>query len=309
MDYVTFGIILDDLERADGLSRHGLLGGGGPQSAFGMRLWSESVGLAARVGADLPESAWHWLRASGIDTAGVAVTAWPTLRALQYLDETGRRRQTWRVPEAAILAQLQRTVADLPATYRAARGWHLGVHPDDPDWDFLAELKALGGLVSVETFRPAAQPMPLATLRRLLEMAPLFSPNALSAESLVGAGGPSAPQALVAWLLTAGALVVALRLGAKGSLVAEARMGQAAWIPALPVTVVDAVGAGNAYCGAFLTGWVETADLVEAGLRGAVAASLIIEHFGVPVVTPEMRQQASARLETLRSRVTVARLG
>jgi sugar/nucleoside kinase (ribokinase family) len=91
--------------------------------------------------------------------------------------------------------------------------------------------------------------------------------------------------------------------------VAEARTGRAAWIPALPVTVVDAVGAGNAYCGAFITGWAESGDLVESGLRGAAAASLILEHFGVPVVTPEMRQQAGARQQTLQSMTKVVSLG
>jgi sugar/nucleoside kinase (ribokinase family) len=262
-----------------------------------MRLWSESVGLAARVGPDLPATAWEWLRTSGVDTSGVTVTGWPTLRALQRLDENGRRQHTWRVPEAGIAPQLQRTIAGLPADYRRARGWHLGLHPDEPDWDFLKELKSLGGLVSVETFRPAAETLPPDALRRLLQTADVFSPNALSAQSLVGAGEP---EAVAGRLLAAGASVLALRLGAHGSLVAEARSRQAAWIPALPVTVVDAVGAGNAYCGAFLTGWAESGDLLEAGLRGAAAGSVIIEHFGVPVVSSALRQLAQDRLAQLR---------
>jgi sugar/nucleoside kinase (ribokinase family) len=309
MDYVTFGIIIDDLERADGVSQSGLLGGGGPQTAFGMRLWSESVGLVARVGADLPEAARHWLRISGVDEQGVAVTAWPTLRALQRVDAGGRRRHEWHAAQPAVTAQLRRSAADVPPGYRAARGWHLGVHPDEPDWEQLAGLRGLGGVLSVETFRPAEQPLPPAALRRLLQAADVFSPNALSAQSLVG---PGEPVEMAGRLLAAGAGVLALRLGALGSLVAansaaEARGGQAALIPSVPVKVVDAVGAGNAYCGAFLTGWVETHDLVEAGLRGAAAASLIIEHFGTPVVTDELRREAAARVRLLRS--GVRRLG
>lgn len=298
MDYVAFGIILDDLERADGVSRRGLLGGGGPQTAFGMRLWSEAVGLVGRVGADLPETAWQWLRDSGIDARGVQVTAWPTLRAMQRMDAAGRRRHEWRVAEAAVAAQLKRSVADLPEAYRGARGWHVGVHPDEPDWDFLSELRGLGGLVSVETFRPADQQLSPEMLRRLLEAADVFSLNLVSARSLVGAG---APEELARGLVKAGARVLALRLGARGSLVAEGRTGVAAWIPALPVEVVDAVGAGNAYCGAFLTGWAETADLVEAGLRGAAAGSIIIEHFGTPAATEALRREARDRLDRLRA--------
>ena len=303
MDYVTFGIILDDLVRADGLSRTGLLGGGGPQSAFGMRLWSASVGLVGRVGADLPPTARAWLRDSGIDTLGLSETSWPTLRALQRLDAAGRRQHSWLVPAAAVGAQLQKNVADLPASYRPVRGWHLGAHPDDPDWDFLAGLRAQGGLVSLETFRPAPQPLAPQALARLLRATDIFSPNELSAASLVG---PGEPETVARRLLAAGAAVLALRLGARGSLVAEARTGQAAWLPALPVTVV---GAGNAYCGAFLTGWAETGDLVEAGLRGAAAASLIIEHFGVPVITPALGQMAQARLEALRPQARRFSLG
>lgn len=279
MDYVTFGIIVDDVAFADGTAARGLLGGGGPQTAFGMRLWSPRVGLVASVGTDLPAACWDWLRATGIDTAGVKVTQWPTLRAWQRLSAGGGRRHEWQVPGEAIAAQLSRSVADLPQSYRQARGWHLGLHPETPDLDFLRGLRALGGVVSVETFRPAqARPTPEA-LRALLACTDIFSPNLSAAQSLVG---PGTPEQLVGRLLDAGARVVALRMGAAGSLAAEAASGRRSHIPAVTVRVVDPVGAGNAYCGGFLTGWVETGDLAEAGRRGAVAASFMLEQVGLP---------------------------
>src|SRR5688500_4191662 len=150
MDYVTFGIIIDDVAFPDGRVARDLLGGGGLQTAFGMRLWAERVGLVARVGADLPERVRTWLRETGIDTEGVSVTAWPTLRAWQHLSREGGRRHEWQVPGPAIGAQLARSVASLPDGYRAARGFHLGLHPEEPNLDFLVGLRALGGLVSVE---------------------------------------------------------------------------------------------------------------------------------------------------------------
>src|SRR5690606_29396409 len=150
----TFGIVIDDVVFADGQAAGGLLGGGGPQTAFGMRLYSPRVGLVARVGADVPAGAMAWLRAAGIDCAGVRVTAWPTLRAVQRLGADGQRRHEWQVPPAAVAAQLDRTLDDVPAAYRAVRGWHLGVHPEAPPLDFLVGLRRWGGVVSVETFRP-----------------------------------------------------------------------------------------------------------------------------------------------------------
>ncbi|MEP7358457.1 MAG: hypothetical protein ABI847_14515, partial [Anaerolineales bacterium] len=133
MDYVTFGIIIDEIVRADGTRWPDKLGGGGPQTAFGMRLWAEAgqVGVAARVGGDMPAAAWQWLEASGINTAGVSVTALPTLRARQSLDTDGRRRHEWLVPGEVISAQLARSIERLPPAYRGARGWHLGVHPEE----------------------------------------------------------------------------------------------------------------------------------------------------------------------------------
>jgi sugar/nucleoside kinase (ribokinase family) len=300
-DFVAFGLILDDIVLADGTTHTGVLGGGGPQAAFGMRLWSERVGLAARVGADLPEAAWRWLRAAGIDTTGVVVTAWPTLRATQRLDAAGRRRHMWRVPPAAVPAQLARSAGALPAAYRQARGWHLGLHPEEPDLALFAALGALGGRVSVEPFRPAERPLAPGALSALLRSADIFSPNQAEAASLLGAEADEPPEHLAQRLLAAGASLVALRLGAAGALVATA--GRTVRLPALPVRVVDPVGAGNAYCGGFLTGWADTGDLVEAGLRGAVAAAFVLEQVGLPAFTPGLADEARARLARLREQV------
>jgi cytidine kinase len=304
VDFVTFGIIIDDVALPNGRVVRDLLGGGGPQTAYGMRLWSNNVGLAARVGADLPVSAWDWLREAGIDTEGVRVTEWPTLRARQHLTPEGGRRHEWQVPGTAIGAQLARSVEALPRAYQRARGWHLGLHPEEPNLPFLAGLRALGGVVSVETFRAAQTPPDAAALVSLLTATDIFSPNLSGAVSLVG---PGTPMAVAQRLLAAGAPVVAVRLGAEGSLAADGRSGHWAWIPAVPVSVVDPVGAGNAYCGGFLTGWCQTGDIVEAGLRGAVAASFMLEQFGVPGVLQEA--EARRRREALRTRVEVRRGG
>lgn len=303
IDFVTFGLILDEVRLADGRHFAGVLGGGGPQTAFGMRLWTGGVGLAARVGADLDAAAWDWLTTAGLDTTGVVTTEWPTLRATQRLDAAGRRAHEWLVPGPAIGAQLARSVAALPPSYRAARGFHLGLHPEEPDLQFLADLRALGAVVSVEPFRRAERPLTLDELRALVGAADIFSPNLEGAMSLVGAG---APLAVARRLGEAGAAVVALRLGEGGSLVYVTATGAALHIPAVPVSVVQPVGAGNAYCGGFLTGWVETGDARAAGLRGAVAASFLLEQVGLPAITPALRQTALERYAALSPRVVPA---
>lgn len=54
MDFITYSIILDDIVFPDGTSVMAVLGGSGPQTAFGMKLWTDSVGLVGGVGHDWP---------------------------------------------------------------------------------------------------------------------------------------------------------------------------------------------------------------------------------------------------------------
>lgn len=291
--YVTFSLIIDDLIFPDQTTALGMLGGGGPQTAFGMRLWTDNVGLVSGVGDDLPERTLAWLHQTGIDTQGLRHTPdCPTPRAWQRLAEDGHRIQQWRVPGQVIGRQLGRSLAHLPPAYRQARGFHVGVHPEDPDLDFIRALRELGAVVSVEPFRETHRPLSDAELRSLLAAGQIFSPNQLEAESLVGSG---APDELIRRLVEAGADIVTLRQGSTGALVHRAQTGETCSIPALETDVVDVTGAGNAFCGGFLVGWVQTGDLRTAGLYGAVAASFLVEQVGLPEWRGDIREKANQR--------------
>ena len=143
VDFVAFGIIIDDIVFPDGRTEMGVLGGGGPQAAFGMRLWAEYVGLVSGVGQDLPENVLAWFHASGIDTGGLRVTDCPTARAWQVMEADGRRTQIFRVSGEAVGKQLGRTLAVLPESYRKALGYHYGIHPDEPVEGFNRDLHIL----------------------------------------------------------------------------------------------------------------------------------------------------------------------
>ena len=311
IDLIAFGIILDDLVFPDGRTVMGTLGGGGPQTAFGMRLpalagWTETsggVGLAAGVGRDLPDSARAWLAAAGIDLAGVRETELPTPRAWQMLERDGRRAQVWRVEGSVVSAQLGRTLKRIPESYRQAKGFHLGIHPDEPDLDFIHQLRSMAGIgipayhpvISLEPWKPADRPLSDAALRQLCIAADIFSPNVAEARSLVGNG---TPDELVRRLADAGASIVTLRMGPEGSLVYSPSVTQI-YVPAIPTNVIDPTGAGNAYCGGFLAGYVQTGDVLTAARFGAVAASFLVEQVGLPEINERLRTQAGLRLHLL----------
>ena len=292
IELVAFNIILDDLVMPDGAAYTGILGGGGPQTAFGMRLWSDRVGIFASVGEDLPQSVWTWLRASQMDTRGLLFRGAWSLRARQNVAPDGERTQTWLVPPETVKQHFNRTAGLLPPFYRTAQGFHLGIHPDDPDWGFIHSLRVLGGLLSLETFCPAEEPLPEPELMRLVQVADIFSCNLHEGRSMTGL---VEPLEILRRLLDLGGKVISLRMGADGSLAAAAPAAKAYRFPVYPTTVVDAVGAGNAYCGGFLTGWLDQGSLLEAGARGAASASFLIEQIGLPLWKPDLPEEARHR--------------
>lgn len=301
MDFVTFNIIIDDIVFPDGRTAMGILGGSGPQTAFGMKLWVDNVGLVADVGADFPPDAQNWLEEIGIDIEGLQYSEdLPTLRAWQAMEEDGRRTQVWRVPGPAIGPQLERSLEKLPSSYRSARGFHFGVHPGEPGLEFARVLRNLGAVVSLETFRVAEHTLTDTELQGLVTAGHIFSPNLLEAYSLVG---PGEPLDLIHRLADAGAEIIALRQGPDGIIAHRADTGETWHIPAVETAVVDPVGAGNTFCGGFLVGWVQTGDLRLAGMYGVVAASFIIEQVGLPKPHPQIREEAKARLTRLETRV------
>lgn len=294
IDFIAFSLIIDDIVFPDGRTAMGVLGGGGPQSAFGLKLWADQVGLVSGVGSDLSTSARAWLEESGIDTRGLRSSShWPTPRAWQLLEADGRRTQVWRVSGPAIQQQLGRSLDNLPPGYRRGLGYHLGVHPEEPDLAFIQALREAGAVVSIELFRAAQRPLANNELVALLSAGHIFSLNQAEACSLVG---PGEPLELIQRLVKAGATIIALRQGAKGALVHRAETAETWRIPAITTNVVDPTGAGNAFCGGFLAGWVQTGDLRLAGLYGAVAASFLVEQVGLPQLQPDLRQLAQKRL-------------
>ena len=280
--FVTFSIILDDIVLADGRTYMAMLGGGGPQTCYGARLFLRAgeVGIASGVGVDFDRS---WFETAGIDLRGLRTSAGiPSMRAWQLIDHDERRTQVWRVPMAAVQAGLDRSLALLPTSYLSAESFHLGVHPDQPDIDFLQSLRQLPQrpLISVEVFKGADRLPDTEFLASWLSLCDVFSANSAEALSM---GAPERPQDAARWLVAMGAKIAILRMGSAGSLVC--RGDEMVFVAALPVRQlpIGAVGAGNAYCGGFVAAYLQHGNLQRAGEAGALAAKLLIEKERLPV--------------------------
>ena len=106
-------------------------------------------------------------------------------------------------------------------------------------------------------------------------------------------------KAAASRLLGIGARAVAIKLGVDGCFVADANH-QAA-LPSLPVTVVDSTGAGDAFCGGFLAGYLRTGCLLVGAVCGTTSAAHVITGFGAvhsELPTPKtLREQSALLLE------------
>jgi sugar/nucleoside kinase (ribokinase family) len=97
--------------------------------------------------------------------------------------------------------------------------------------------------------------------------------------------------------------LIAVKCGAKGVIAHAAGASEWVHIPAVPVELVDATGAGDSFCGGVLAGYAKDNDPIAALLSGVVSASFCVERLGLAGLIEATEEQARVRLTTLRDRV------
>lgn len=108
---------------------------------------------------------------------------------------------------------------------------------------------------------------------------------------------------MAAALADYGCEFVVIKRRAKGQYLYD-RAGQKRWsIPAYETRIANPLGAGDAFCGGFLSGYRLNYDPVEAALHGNIAASLSIEGNGPFYGMDSMPGLPQARMNLLREKV------
>lgn len=301
VDYATFSnLIIDDIVFPDGRTFMNTLGGAGMHALVGMRVWNDHLGYLAAIGPDLDPKHLRTLEDFGVDLQGlVRRNGFRTARAWQVFEPDERRIEIFRTS----LVDFERAKVrpdELPPIYHQARGFHL-------QWGTLRELEELVLLLREKNpdttlvMEPTTENLdePAAAYPRVLPHLDLFSPDLGEAETITGSPNlEEMCETLFAW----GAPLLAIRMGERGSLV-KTPDGESWRVPAVPATIVDVTGAGNSYCGGFLTGLGDGLSPLEASLRAAVSASFALEQFGLPNWPKAPKEEAQRRLAWVRERV------
>jgi sugar/nucleoside kinase (ribokinase family) len=326
------GLIVDCVVAGDGAVSLNQMGGNGAYSAVGARIWASPVGIIGCVPRNYPRDwlttlrahdvltdavvtqdedvhlpEWFLYRPDGSRADGLFATA-ESFRTAGYgarlePGEIARWEAQLRAtpPSGRSHGDFRRahpaTPAQVPESYFRARGIHIA--PDQPEVQLaLARaFRARGRLVTLDP-RPLA--LPDEMLDALLNAVDAFLPSEKELAALVPNCAPADALAALAKRTKA---ILAVKIGAAGSLIWDRARRRAIAIPAFATVARDPTGAGDSWCGGFLAGLVETGDPVHAACRGAVSSSFVVEGFGVLHGLSARRELAEDRLKSVLARV------
>ena len=139
-----------------------------------------------------------------------------------------------------------------------------------PMANVLQKAKTLGITTSLDTAWDATGKW-LETLEPCLPFVDIFLPSLTEAQHLTG---KSEVREISTFLRNYGMSTIGLKMGERGSYVSTPE--EELFVPAYPVSIVDATGAGDAYVAGFLTGTVKGWDLkTTAELASATGAACV----------------------------------
>ena len=303
VEFATIGeITLDDTVLESGELRRAQSGGGALYSALAIRLLGHEVGINSVIGHEYPEEYLQILRSHGIATSGILrIPGW-SLRLWLLHEENNRKQQVHKL-QASTFAELDSVRPDPPSDYFSAIGYHLS--PATPEGQMrsrdVVRANRPDALISLDIL---VEPFIEAHFYRsgeALQRIDIFSPSIVETEAL----WPGIEmERLLPMLTDFGVRWIAVKMDTRGSIVYDAEKRVAWHIPISRVEAVDTTGAGDAFSGGFLEGIAATGDVVEAGLRGTVAASAAVETWGALGMIDLQHGSLVNRITSLRDQVS-----
>lgn len=165
------------------------------------------------------------------------------------------------------------------ATWVLSDGWVLVQNPD-PIEEALVRAHAHGRTTAFDP-GPLLHRVPEDRIVRVLAATTLLLLTEEEARRLAGSGPP---RQLAKSLLARGPSIIALKRGAQGALIVT--QSESFVQPALPVTVRDTTGAGDAFDAAFITGLAFGLPLRAAATLAVAAGAVAVSKLGTGTAMP-----------------------
>jgi sugar/nucleoside kinase (ribokinase family) len=268
------------------------VGGNALYAAVGAWLVGARAVICARLGADFPVGLLDEAAGLGLDTSLVRQTEGPSMRVL--LDESSGERIQRYLPNSGSNDRLDPT-PDLLRTFSEGFAAHVCGLPVRTQRRMVRALRGQAATVTLDTvvIPGRIEPQP-AELFELSACCDAFLPSVEEVRLL----WPGVPPAT--WIRDAAsrACCIVVKLGRSGAL--GICGGERVLMGAASTRVVDATGAGDAYCGAFAATLGSGEGLRTSMAWAAAAASVVIEGYGaLHALVPERRLAVRSRAEAL----------
>ncbi|MCB1497815.1 MAG: carbohydrate kinase family protein [Bauldia sp.] len=320
---VMGSVTTDNVLTAGGVPLPQTQGGNVIYAALGARIWSDSVGLVSRAGRDFGRGLLDRVAALGIATDGIRwLDEHHEMNCAFRYDSDGNRDRSFpeevmaTIPEAdrprfrdyttsgienrfRIWTHFAPEFEDIPTAWRAdSAGFHFAAMPVTRHAATAAKLRAArpDAYVQVDSpwydVRDPGRPYAGELFPRIDRLLP--SKDDIRVESGEADAAASAER-----LLGRGLAAVVIKCGPQGCLIRDAGWHAAVAVPSCPIHSVDPTGAGDAFCGGFLAGFLARGDPVEAAIRGTVSASFAVEAPGPEGLLAATREMAEERYAAL----------
>ncbi|GFN22355.1 carbohydrate kinase family protein [Thermanaeromonas sp. C210] len=306
-------LTLDDVVLPDGRTYFDSPGGAALYAAAGAILWcseTRGVGLVARIGHDYNNAIISRLKDLGLDLTGIVRTDDATIHIWALYDRKGYR---YFIPQigGGRYEQLAPRPEDIPVTFlKEAVGFHVAPMPLPSQEQIIEKLGSTGKVILLDPHHEWVEPRHWERWRRILRTIDVFLPSEDELAGLMGLDGRLESiehyKVHLQELAGMGPRIVALKLGERGVLLYDADKGAFCHVPSAAEKVVDVTGAGDAFCGGFLEGLVETNDPITAALYGTVSASVALEDFGAISILQYDREIIRKRLAKLKEMLAAA---
>ena len=290
-DLVLMGnLLVDDIVLTDGHTLLGEPGGAVLHTALAASLWGCRVGIVSIAGNDYPRSALDALARRGVDLAGV-----------RHLERSGGRAWLLHEPSARRVihhldcpshADVSPRMTDLPVAWHAARGIHLAPMPLDRQLELARGIATLApsSFVSLDPFELIRDDTVAQWRTVLAEIDALF------------AGGDDLrlsqdPSAAIPAMAGERLRLLVLKQAERGGELLDLRANAARRWEARVDRVLDVTGAGDAFAGGFLAGWLKDGDLPRSLAQGVIAASFAVQDWGSRGLERATPADARKRLE------------
>jgi len=305
-------------------------GGGLLYASVGHLLWEKTPppGLITRVGEDYPYAWLEEFNQHGLDTRGVRVLSESvdlrffsvyTSRATRvHEDPTPHFARLglpypksllgYRVPKVLVDSRTRLTStsirqADIPEAYLEATSAHL-CPVDYLTHSLIPAVLRQSGFITI-TLDPSSgymTPVFWDEIPALVIGLTAFLPSEEEVCALYY-GRSTDLWEMMDGLAAMGCEFVIIKRGVAGQFLLDAA-SHARWeVPSYPARFKNPTGAGDAFCGGFLAGYLQTFDPLQAVLYGNIAASLVVEGNGPYYALDVLPGLPQARLDALKESV------